>query len=192
MRTSTAWNLDHGSNRCCALKPNTGALGLFGTGHCGYSLRPESNRMRFEVARSKGRQHGIPYSETTARVGWSFGVSPSRLATSQSPSERMARCGDGQCWKGTGLCPFTAPLSSIGGPSTSHAPDVFHLAESGVPMAALYGAWLTDELRDIWRLRRHYPNHQDAVARGSSDVPVPPPLEHHLPAGFGDDQSARS
>ena len=66
--------------------------------------------------------------------------------------------------------------------ASSQAIDVFDLPEKGVPTAAIYGAWLTAQLRDIWKLKERYPEHR-LLWLGDFNVPVLPPFKFHLPAG---------
>jgi hypothetical protein len=61
--------------------------------------------------------------------------------------------------------------------------DVFDLPDKGVPSAAIYGAWLTDQLRDIWKLStlEQYKNHK-VLWVGDLNVPVSGELKYHNPA----------
>jgi hypothetical protein len=66
--------------------------------------------------------------------------------------------------------------------ASSQAMDIFDLPEKGVPTTAIYGAWLTAQLRDIWKLGGIYPEHQ-LLWLGDFNVPVIPPFDHRLPTG---------
>ena len=64
----------------------------------------------------------------------------------------------------------------------SQASDIFDLPAKGVPSAAVYGAWLTAQLRDIGKLTNQYPEHH-LIWMGDFNVTVQPPHEYHLAAG---------
>ena len=54
--------------------------------------------------------------------------------------------------------------------------NVFDLPAKGVPSAAIYGSWLTDQLRDIWKLGLKYPDHK-ILWVGDFNVPLLGPID---------------
>jgi hypothetical protein len=95
------------------------------------------------------------------------------------PFERMAVAARGNI-DGTNVAIYGSVLPWRAG--AGQAPDVFGQWAGDVPPAALYGAWLTDQVRDLSELRDQFPDHA-ALWAGDFNVPLIPPLEHHLPAG---------
>jgi hypothetical protein len=128
------------------------------------------------------RDHNIVVSDPRRNDGESWVVIRGRTVTACDftiPYERMAAAATAKI-DGIDLLIYGSVLPWRA--AASHAPDVFQLPESGVPTAAIYGAWLTAQIRDIWRLRRQYPDHQ-FLWLGDFNVPVSPPFEYHLRAG---------
>ena len=66
--------------------------------------------------------------------------------------------------------------------ASSQAPDVFGPFATDVPSAAIYGAWLTAQLRDLSSLRAQYLD-ADLFWVGDFNVPVFGSFQHHIPAG---------
>jgi hypothetical protein len=95
------------------------------------------------------------------------------------PFERMATAATATV-HGTDFLVYGSVLPWLA--AASHAPDVFDLPRKGIPSAAIYGAWLTAQLRDIWNLGKIYPKHR-LLWLGDFNVPIRPPFQQHLPAG---------
>lgn len=66
--------------------------------------------------------------------------------------------------------------------ATSHSPDVFGFPPVGIPTAAIYGSWLTSQLRDLWILRDRFPS-AALFWVGDFNTPVLKPFKYHNRAG---------
>jgi len=104
---------------------------------------------------------------------------PVRECEFDIPYDRMAAAATARVGY-TDLLIYGSVLPWRAGPS--QASDIFDLPAKGVPSAAVYGAWLTAQLRDIEKLTKRYPKHH-LIWMGDFNVTVQPPHKYHLAAG---------